>query len=261
MEDVKHGKINNLNPVSWRENKGMVIYGPWTTQKLHLLNLTAFYQFSSSQTFLFCFFLSFIKATFAIRPDVSLCGSLWHISAIHLPFGSGWSENPLTKNSPLWKNEQCWSLTLWHKNWKFKFFIIGDFPSWGIFSWGIFRPITLVLGIAKKRSSLSPFSYPLQRSSCRPSINMSIISPVIIKKAKSFSIKSSCVWEGTELCVSEDDNIEWKFLPCFVPAAHPRKFLSNLHWNKIRKKKTLSIQWIVERWLGMGSEEAREKIQ
>lgn len=54
--------------------------------------------------------------------------------------------------------------------------------------------ITLVLGIAKKRSSLSPFSYPLRRSSCRPSINMSIISPVIIKKVKSFSIKSSaCV--------------------------------------------------------------------
>lgn len=118
--------------------------------------------------------------------------------------------------------------------------------------------ITLVLGIEKKRSSLSPFSYPLQRSSCRPSINMSIISPVIIKKVKSFSIKSSCVWDGTEDCVFRKTTIlNGNFFRALSPA-HPRKFSSNLHWNKIRKKKTLSTQWIVERWHGMGTEWARE---
>lgn len=151
----------------------------------------------------------------------------------------------------------------------FLFFLLvihkGNNVNWCFIMWvtsaHLNRPsalrITLVLGMDKKRSSLSPFSYPLHRSSCRPSINMSIISPVIIKKVKSFSIKSSCVCGmGQHFVFRKTTILNGNF---FVPE-HPRKFSSNLHWNKIRKTKTLSIQWIVERWHGMGTSE-REGIQ
>ena len=86
------------------------------------------------------------------------------------------------------------------------------------------------------------------------SLSTCLSSPVIIKKVESFSIKSSYMWnegkgdeggKGWKRKCSVEDNIEWKFLLCSVPAsARSKKKVFPQICIEI-KKRILSIQKMV----------------